>query len=462
MASDLSTLIKDGLCSTIQGLLAKDVIVNDIFKVEKENFDDTQVLSIYSTFEFENITSSWNFIFPAFTSSIIFNSMMGMEEEPSSQIDNDMADAIKEVVSNISGGLTTAINGAGYEDLTGAKFSLNQENIINANELENFDNIFKFSINIDQTAVDIFIQFDNVILPFINDIKNSPLAPKPIIEEPKEEQNTPEPEPEPKKEEPQPIKEEPKEEPKPVVEESKEEEPKEELSDEDKKNKKIKMIIIALGGTLALVIISAIVFYFLGWFDPPPPPPAPVEQNATKKLDKNGVEVVEYPKRKKSKFRIEMINVNRLNSRLALLIATPRAKTIDSKIPIVPVTIKEQTVQKVVSKKVMQPKQAIVKKKTSQQITAQKTQATNQTNKLNFIATYVLRYRTYKKLLQKYTIANARISLCRDKSNRTIIYIGPFSNPIQEAMILNQIKSKYTKDVKKITLDQKTVNKRCN
>ena len=104
MASDLSTLIQDGICSTLTGLLAKDAQVKSIHKVISQDFDNIQTLRKDSTFEFDKITSTWGFILPAYSSSHIFICMIGDDSEPSFELNADIADAIGELISNISGG----------------------------------------------------------------------------------------------------------------------------------------------------------------------------------------------------------------------------------------------------------------------------------------------------------------------------------------------------------------------
>ena len=90
MASDLSKLIKEGLCSTLNGLLAKEAILKETNLAIEKDFNNLEVLKVESTFEFKDITSTWSFIVPAFTASYIFNIMVGDESEPALAIDDDM------------------------------------------------------------------------------------------------------------------------------------------------------------------------------------------------------------------------------------------------------------------------------------------------------------------------------------------------------------------------------------
>ena len=477
MASDLSQLIEDGLCTTLSSLLAKDVSLKSIHKIIEKDLQDIQTLKIETSFEFEKISTNWEFIIPAYSASYIFNCMLGDDSEPSLEVDADIADALGEFVSNVSGGLTTAINGAGYEDLTGAKFSLGANEIQEINSIDDFDNIFKFTINIDDKEILIFIRFDNVILPFINHIASSPISEYPEeatedidlseienldldVEEPEPEEEIKEPEP-PKEEE---KKEEPKEPEPPKEEEKKEDEPEVELTDEEKKAKKLKLIIIGVGATLGLVIISAVVMYFLGWFDPPPPPK--VDVNITKKQkDKNGIEVVEYPKQNKKRFNPDLINEKRLNTRLALLlnyIDQEDTQEVDYNLEDEKTTIsnKEQELIKFAQKG---QEEDVFNKKTIKKKQIEKTKIVDKIDKNNmmFLSTQQLKYRLYKNALINSSTVNGRVSICKDDMENTIIYIGPFENQNIQNSVLQTIKQNGI-NVKKVYLSEQLFNNRCD
>ena len=173
MASDLSKLIQDGLCSTLTALLSKDANLKETTKVHEKDLVDIQTLKIDSTFEFANITSTWSFIIPATSASYIFNAMLGDTSDPVDEIDADITDAIHEFISNVSGGLSTIINGSDLEDLGSVKSTTTLDGIIEKNQITDTDNLFKLLIDLDGFDITILILFDKVIMPFVDAISSS-------------------------------------------------------------------------------------------------------------------------------------------------------------------------------------------------------------------------------------------------------------------------------------------------
>jgi len=515
MASDLSTLIENGLCSTLNSLLSKETSLQSIHKADAYDIADTQTLNIEATFEFDKITSTWNFIIPAYSASYIFNCMLGDDSEPSNEINADIADAIGEFISNIAGGLATSINGAGYEDLTGAKFTIGDNTTQEANSIDNFDNMFKFTLDLDGKEVLIFIQFDNVILPFIEHISNSPSTQR--EDESNEEKgeeidlseienldSTPDEEPQ-QTQENSDTSEDSKENNENNENQNEEKEDnsseQEELTDEEKKAKKLKMIIIGVGATLGLVIIAAIVLYFLGWFDPPPPPKVP-EKKVTKKVNKDGIEVVNYPTQRRKPFDTSKINVKRLNARLALLTKYDFKQEEVDKEKMLEEEYKKREQERLKALKLEQEALALLKAKKEKEaqekkILQEKLKAKKDTivlkekpkpkvvkkappkkvdiakkeilmvekyadNKLHFIASNILKYRAYKQLLLRENVLMGKISICRDETDNTIIYIGPFDGPAVQNNVLKTIKAKHDKFANNVILTNKQFDQRCN
>jgi hypothetical protein len=327
MASDLSQLIQDGLCNTLNGLLAKETSLKETTKVHPKDLSNIEVLRVDSIFDFEKLSSTLKFVIPAYSATHIFNTMMGdTEAKPSLTIDDDTADAISEFASNTSGSLTTAINGSAFEDLGSVKFNIAKNEVTHGKDITDLDNAYRFSIDLEGTDITIFILFDDAIIPFLETLSKSPVT---FYEEVKEE----EPEDEVKEEEPEDEvkEEEPKEEVK--KEEPKEEVKKEEASDKKQnpdikkisklvlegEDKKIKLIIVGVAGLLILTLLAGSVMYFMGMFDQPEPVIVKQDTNTTKQKAKDQVEVIKYTTLKKVNFKVSDIDINRLNGRLSVL-----------------------------------------------------------------------------------------------------------------------------------------------
>jgi len=311
MASDLSKIIQDGICTTLTSLLAKDAKLVTTNKAHIKDFENTALLKVDTEFAFDSTTTKISFMIPAITSSIIFNTMMGSTEfEKATTIDDDTSDAIGEFVSNLSGGLVTSINAASFEDLGTVKFNIPHKEILDGDTIENTDSIFKFTIDLEETELLLFLEFEEDFVQYNQEISNSPETEYP--------EDTP-------KETDEELE---------VGEEEKidsENEEKTELENEgpleketldenieevtDPKTKKLKLLIMIVGGLLAATIITVLIMYFMGVFDPEPVVEVKAESNVTKETE-DQVSIVKYNTLKKVDFKVSDINVKRLNARL--------------------------------------------------------------------------------------------------------------------------------------------------
>ena len=504
MASDLSKIIQDGLCDTLTNLLGKTAKLQETTKAHVKDLEDIELLKVDSTFEFENITSTWSFVLPAYSSSYIFNTMLGDTNEPSLKINDDIADAIGEFISNVSGGLTMAITPDSFEDLGGVKFTIAGNETVTADDIHNLDNLYKFTIDLEGTQIIIFILFDDIIMPFVEAISKSKISEyqeevkveinEDINLEEVENKETSENKSESKKEE--------------VVDKKvpdslsndedvvNEESPqaKEEMTPQAEKNKKIKKIIMAIGALLILTVIAGITMYFMGMFDPEPV--IVEDKNTTKTIKtKDNVEVVKYKYKKKIDFKISQIDKNRLNARLQILtknsvltakeIVAQKAEQ-DKRLEDLakekeliafaklnkeePLVIKKKTIEKKITKKETAKKE-IVKKETVKVETAKNkvvnkeinsSQKTEKTQKLNFVLVHSLKFKLYKDMILKTKTKQARISICKSQSGRTAVYIGPFEDESSQKHMIELMKeqSDINADLANITIEE--FNTRCN
>lgn len=422
MAYDLSVLIQDGLCNTLETLLGANTKLNGITKVDEKDLQNLELLKIESEFVFDQITTVFSFIIPASSASLIFNIQMGdTQTEPATHVDDDITDAISEFISTVSGGLTTAINGEEIEELGKAKFHITGDEILQGNSITDIDNMYRLSINLDDNEIIVFILFDEPILPYINDITMSPVTEH--KEEPEETQEI-------KIEDAEEIKEEnlPKdtESQKEVLVQELENEGEEEEKEDKPENKKLKMLVIGTAALLGITIFSGIIMYFMGVFDPAPMPVKKVESNTTKET-KDMVSVVKYKSPKKVNFKISDINVPRLNIRLEAL---TKDKILTAKELKDQALAEKNRLAKIdKEKKLMEfakknREEALPNTTNKQKVMKNKVED----KKLKFIVTTSIRYKFFKDIIIQTQIDQARISICNDKDGRTTIFIGPFKN----------------------------------
>ena len=474
MAYDLSTLIQDGLCNTLQNLLGADTKLNSITKVHEKDLKELELLKIESEFVFDQLTTTLSFVVPAVSASTIFNIQMGdAEAEPSLQIDDDTTDAISEFISTVSGGLTTAINGAEIEDLGKSKFHIAGNEVLQGDSITDIENIYRFSINIDDNEIIIFILFDETILPYLNDITMKPVTVhlEKIEIEDIEEELEEKIDDEPKEDIENSSNEETSDKDSEKVEDNTDEEVKNSSEDEKPENKKLKMLVMGTAGLLGLTILAGIVMYFMGVFDPAPIPVKKEESNTTKE-SKDIVSVVKYKTLKKVDFKISDINIPRLNTRLKSLTKfgvlskeelEEQSLAEKNRIFEVDKEIKLAEFAKNNKEESLGKTAEIKSKSTIKKITKDIQYDELKDQDLKFITTNSIKYKFFKDLVLKLNTTQARISICNDEKGRTTIFIGPFENDMLQLKMKDLIQSNNQNiktSISNITTQE--FNTRCN
>ncbi len=469
MASDLSNLILNGLSDTLESLLAKKAKLEQTTQAHLSDLKG-QCIKVDTTFEFNNITSNWSFFIPALSASHIFNLMMGEDIEPVDEVDEDILDALNELVSNISGGLTTAINGSEFDDLGSVKFSIAGNEIVDGSEYAVSETLFRILISLEDKEVIFFINFDEPIMPYINIIALSEVTQVEEISTQEEEEDLEDDgDLEEKKDD---SKEETSIQENEDNSDKKTEEPKnklefikklnfliidEDLSDEEKKQFKLKNIIIIVGGLLGIIILIAIILYFTGAFKAEVIE-EPKDINITKVEMIKAVKIKSIPRKKYITFNMSQINENRLNKKLSLL----------TKYEI----LEEDAIEKLKFKekerldKEQQVKLENFAKKNKEEPLFKKTNnniSNNQQVKLDsFIQIPTLKLSQFKSFIKKAKLIKANLSICKDKNGRTQVFIGPFLDDNSRKEILTTLSKKKIKDTKNLNLSKKEFEQRCS
>ncbi|RAX53129.1 flagellar motor switch protein FliN [Helicobacter sp. 16-1353] len=139
-------LIQNESISTIEGLTGKKPSINysDIVNKNKINIQGS-----FAFIELENNNGSKiAFLSPSDLSSALADLMLGGDGISSQTITNDDLDAVKEIVSNIFGALSTTLKG--QKDLPKMDFKVVDSKILSKSEnLDNFDfgSTFSFDLN---------------------------------------------------------------------------------------------------------------------------------------------------------------------------------------------------------------------------------------------------------------------------------------------------------------------------
>lgn len=483
MASDLSKIIPENLSDTLSDLLAKDTSLKECTKVDKRDFENSELIKIDVEFAFDKLTSIFSYYVPAQSASLIFNIMMGApNSEISSKIDDDTADAMAEFISNTCGGLVTTINASSFEDIGNkSKFNIKHKEIFDGNSLESVENIYRFLIDIDEKEIVIFTQFEENFIGFITELTNmnQTFYPEEV-----------------KKEVPEEVSEEVLETETTPTEDKKENKEEIQENETDSKAKKLKKIIIIIGGLITLTLIIAIIMYMMGMFDPEPIK-EPKDINTSEKI-KNNIEVIKYKPSKKIDFKMSDINVERLNSKLELLtkyqILTQEeleAQAQEEKQRIIQLKKEQELIEFAKQNKeeplIVEEKQS-PKESTSHTVAEVKTIENEEqptpnisetsvqkpventhinmiepTNKLKFVLVNSLKYKLFKELVLKTNSKQARISICNNDNGKTQIFIGPFEN--EELQIkMNSLIRESTENIDTLiaNITQKEFDTKCN
>ena len=184
MASDLSNIVKNEIVSTLESLLSVTGSVEDTALVDAGDFSDEQCIKVESNFEFSGISSIWNFYIPTATATKFEYLMLGGIADLKDVIDDEIADAVKEIVSTVCGSITTSVNAQGFDDVSGMKFSLTNSAIIQCSDESTSNNIYKITISLNDEDYFIFIEFDDNSIPYVGLLSSDqPITPVDVVDD---------------------------------------------------------------------------------------------------------------------------------------------------------------------------------------------------------------------------------------------------------------------------------------
>jgi flagellar motor switch protein FliN/FliY len=163
LASDLSNIIRDDICNTLESLLATSVSISSTSKVVLSDMEG-ECMVVDITFTFSNLgDSQWKFLIPTVTATKFEYLMLGGISDEKTSIDDEVVDAVNEIVSNICGSVSTNINAQEFEDIGSSKFTNNGKDIVSCDSSANIDNTYKFMLSLSDVQLPIFVEFDQNI-----------------------------------------------------------------------------------------------------------------------------------------------------------------------------------------------------------------------------------------------------------------------------------------------------------
>lgn len=160
MASDISNIIKNEIVNTLENLLSVSVTVNDVESISPDNMSEEQCIKVEANFSLSGNNSKWEYYIPTLAATKFEYLMLGGVTDLKDAIDDEITDAVKEIISTISGSVTTAINGQGFDDISDVKFELGSSSVVQCNESNVSGNIYKFDLSLNDEILSIIIAFD--------------------------------------------------------------------------------------------------------------------------------------------------------------------------------------------------------------------------------------------------------------------------------------------------------------
>ena len=170
MASDLSNIFKDELSNTLEQLLSKNSQVEAVSELNAQLFSSTQVIEGSVKFEFKDINSTWNFYIPTISATKFEYFMLGGMGDLKEHIDDEITDAVNEIISNICGSFCTSVNAQGFFDVSSIKSEVKSATILEGGVLSSKKNAYEFTISLDEDKLPVIISFDEIILPYFSAI----------------------------------------------------------------------------------------------------------------------------------------------------------------------------------------------------------------------------------------------------------------------------------------------------
>jgi flagellar motor switch protein FliN/FliY len=164
LASDISNIIKSEIASNLESLLSVPAVVEDVVLLSSNQTSESKCIKVTSDFEFSGKNSSWNYYIPTATGTKFEYLMLGKSTDLKDEIDDDVVDTVKEVVSTLSGSITTSVNAQGFDDVSGMKHTIGDSEVIECSVANETADVYKFSLKLEDEDVELFIGFDSAIL----------------------------------------------------------------------------------------------------------------------------------------------------------------------------------------------------------------------------------------------------------------------------------------------------------
>ena len=182
MASDLSNIFKDELSNTLEQLLSKSSSVETVNELNIDNFESSQLIEGIVKFDFKDISSTWSFFIPTISATKFEYLMLGGMGDLKEHIDDEITDAVNEIISNICGSFATSVNAQGFPDIESIKSEVVSSSIVTDDVLNSKNNMYEFIVSLDDEKLPVIASFDEIILPFFSSITGAKSDDAPVAQ----------------------------------------------------------------------------------------------------------------------------------------------------------------------------------------------------------------------------------------------------------------------------------------
>jgi len=171
VASDISNIINNEFKNTFESLLSISSSIEGVKLASKSEIDSEQCIVVVVQMDSKGgIKSRITYYLPTLISTKFEYFMLGGIGELKASIDDEILDATKEIISTISGSLSTSINAQDFPDLKGVSFSQKESSIQQISSLGEINHLYRFNFTFNKESVSLFLEFDNEMLPFVGKI----------------------------------------------------------------------------------------------------------------------------------------------------------------------------------------------------------------------------------------------------------------------------------------------------
>ncbi len=177
MISDLSNIFKDELSNTLEQLLSKSSQIESIEISTNDDFSSTQFIECAVKIELKGLSTTIIFYVPTPTATKFEYLMLGGMGDLKEHMDDEITDAINEIVSNICGSFCTSVNAQGLADIGSIKSEVKSSSIVDGSVIREKGDVYQVILSLDGEKLNLIINFDNIISPYFSSITGS-IAPQ--------------------------------------------------------------------------------------------------------------------------------------------------------------------------------------------------------------------------------------------------------------------------------------------